>query len=460
MGCCSSAASRKNNEKLPPMSTSLREYPRKNVLNIKSCRQSASKKQKRCDVEFTVTNPVFAYSKRFNIDNKTLWASACVLPGFDPKGEIPKTCQDSCTFLNDENSVLLALFDGHGPEGDKVAKRCGEVTEKFFLTRKSRFEDDPMRLLNEITKRCDDDVQGSTKLDAYYSGATEVLVYYHNESLYCASLGDSRAILATTEPPETSPAPTALWGEEKKVLDEVKIRRNSEVNSKIKAIQLTKDQKPEDPEEHARIIKSGGRVQRTRDQNGNQIGPFRVWESTVNAPGLAMSRSIGDGMGTRIGVISTPICTEYQLKAESDYFIVVASDGIWDALDNQDVVNFVEYHRNKCRREIMEIPTDEVISQENACIAQLLCEEARARWFTIVEEEDVMIDDISCVILEMNESQFFIGKSEINKLPDIEPAVKRLDSKKHKVPSLDEVNLLDPRRSSIVQESMDILLTE
>jgi len=73
----------------------------------------------------------------------------------------------------------------------------------------------------------------------------------------------------------------------------------------------------------------------------------------------------------------------------------------------------------------------------------------------------VMIDDISCVILEMNESQFFIGKSEINKLPDIEPAVKRLNSKKkHKVPSLDEVNLLDPRRSSIVQESMDILLTE
>jgi len=41
-----------------------------------------------------------------------------------------------------------------------------------------------------------------------------------------------------------------------------------------------------------------------------------------------MSRSIGDGMGTRIGVIAKPICTEYQLKGESDYFIVVASDGV------------------------------------------------------------------------------------------------------------------------------------
>jgi len=60
------------------------------------------------------------------------------------------------------------------------------------------------------------------------------------------------------------------------VLDEVRKRRSSVVSPEIKAIQLTKDQKPEDPEELMRIIKSGGRVQRTVDENGNRIGPFRV----------------------------------------------------------------------------------------------------------------------------------------------------------------------------------------
>ena len=35
----------------------------------------------------------------------------------------------------------------------------------------------------------------------------------------------------------------------------------------------------------------------------------------------------------------------------------------------------------------------------------MLCEEARHRWFTIVEEEDVLIDDISCVVIELIEEK-------------------------------------------------------
>jgi len=32
----------------------------------------------------------------------------------------------------------------------------------------------------------------------------------------------------------------------------------------------------------------------------------------------------------------------------------------------------------------------------------MLCEEARIRWLAIVEHEDVMIDDISAVIIEFS----------------------------------------------------------
>jgi len=46
-----------------------------------------------------------------------------------------------------------------------------------------------------------------------------------------------------------------------------------------------------------RIIKAGGRVKRMCDNNGNPIGPYRVWKKFGKAPGLAMSRSIGDSVG-------------------------------------------------------------------------------------------------------------------------------------------------------------------
>lgn len=155
-----------------------------------------------------------------------------------------------------------------------------------------------------------------------------MLVYYYEDYIYCASVGDSRAILATSCPPNVLPAPPAVIGEDRKMLEEVKKRRNSIANPSIHAVQLTRDQKPEDPEELSRIIKSGGRVQQLTDEVGNRIGPYRVWELNSNGPGLAMSRSIGDTRGKRVGVISTPVCTNYELMGESDYFIVVASDGV------------------------------------------------------------------------------------------------------------------------------------
>ena len=47
------------------------------------------------------------------------------------------------------------------------------------------------------------------------------------------------------------------------------------------------------------------------DSLGNRIGPFRVWEMNRDTPGLAMSRSIGDGAGRKLGVISTPIVNSF-----------------------------------------------------------------------------------------------------------------------------------------------------
>jgi len=58
----------------------------------------------------------------------------------------------------------------------------------------------------------------------------------------------------------------------------------------------------------------------------------------MEAPGLAMSRSLGDKSGREVGVISDPEVYEIILK-EEDKFIIIASDGVWEFLSNAEVLN-------------------------------------------------------------------------------------------------------------------------
>jgi len=59
---------------------------------------------------------------------------------------------------------------------------------------------------------------------------------------------------------------------------------------------LSIDHKPELKAESERILAKGGRIDAFRDyyNNGEPIGPMRVWVKYDEIPGLAMSRSMGD----------------------------------------------------------------------------------------------------------------------------------------------------------------------
>jgi hypothetical protein len=58
--------------------------------------------------------------------------------------------------------------------------------------------------------------------------------------------------------------------------------------------------------ESERIINSNGRVDYYKDIDGKRIGPARVYSKDDDGPGLAMSRSLGDTIAEKLGVISTP----------------------------------------------------------------------------------------------------------------------------------------------------------
>jgi len=61
-----------------------------------------------------------------------------------------------------------------------------------------------------------------------------------------------------------------------------------------------------------------------------------VWLPDQDLPGLAMSRSLGDRVAHSVGVSSVPEVKEFYLGRD-DKFIVIASDGVWEFLSNEDV---------------------------------------------------------------------------------------------------------------------------
>jgi serine/threonine protein phosphatase PrpC len=142
---------------------------------------------------------------------------------------------------------------------------------------------------------------------------------------------------------------------------------------------LTRDHKPDDPEEMEMILKAGGRIDSYRDHAGNKVGPERVWLKTEDIPGLAMSRSFGDQVATRVGVNAVPELGNIRLMPE-DKVIVIASDGVWEFLENQDVANIVY----------------PFFLQKNAeGAAENLVRAAFKQW----KREENVIDDITCIVI-------------------------------------------------------------
>jgi len=106
-----------------------------------------------------------------------------------------------------------------------------------------------------------------------------------------------------------------------------------------KAVPLSEDHKPNLPIESERIHKAGGCV--VRQQVGSTV-QFRVNGN------LNLSRSIGDlqykknselSAGEQM-ICSTPDVQTFKREAD-DEFLLLACDGVWDVLSNQDAVDFV-----------------------------------------------------------------------------------------------------------------------
>lgn len=134
-------------------------------------------------------------------------------------------------------------------------------------------------------------------------GSTAVAVMLHenaegHRTLLSANVGDSRAILS----------------------------RNR------KAVELTRDHKPNDRKEKARILNAGGSIEWDPEGHVHRVNQ------------LSLSRAIGDAWAkplvtSDVDIEHYPIMSDDE--SDDNQFILLASDGLWDVMTSNEVVQFV-----------------------------------------------------------------------------------------------------------------------
>ncbi|KAL2557851.1 putative protein phosphatase 2C 65 [Forsythia ovata] len=297
------------------------------------------------------------------------------------------TNQDAMTvwenFSGAKDTIFCAVFDGHGPSGHKVARYIRDVlpAKISMLGNKSNaggknggFEEKNANAEGKIGndnpffsswkdkiiksfQEMDDELEGDAAIESYCSGTTSVSILRKGEHLIISNLGDSRAVLCTRD-------------DKDQLISE----------------QLTVDLKPNLPGEMERIIGCQGRVL-AMDKEPNV---YRIWMPDEDCPGLAMARAFGDFCLKDFGLISTPEVT-YRKLTQKDEFVVLATDGIWDVLSNNEVVRIV------------------ALAKKRSLAAKLLVDQAVRSWK--YKYPSAKIDDCAAVCLFFKRPRPLLTKS-------------------------------------------------
>jgi len=209
--------------------------------------------------------------------------------------------EDRFTHALVRGGEFFGVYDGHG--GDKTSSYLQQQLHGEFEDSLSYYITHEIGLPNPTEQHAFESAFRKAEkhvLDHYEDGSTAVVAYIDNNKLYCAWVGDSRLVL--------------------------------ESNGTVAF--ATFDHKPERKDEKERIEQAGGKIK------------FHgVWR--VN--GLAVSRSIGDKScksGSEGQIVATPEYAQMQLNSDN-HFMIIASDGLWDVMSNEDAVKMVKEELQK-----------------------------------------------------------------------------------------------------------------
>jgi serine/threonine protein phosphatase PrpC len=191
---------------------------------------------------------------------------------------------------------------------DEKLKQISKNTNEIY----SYLTENNYEFIRDLISKSENLLFNNYEEESKYSGTTCNLVIIIGKKVICANIGDSRAFM---------------------------------VKNHKTIIELSSDQKPDNPSEKERIESKGGEI-RQYIENNEPIGPMRVFKKNENYPGIAMARSIGDKLADLIGVISEPEIKEFDIDINCKY-IICGSDGIFEFLTNEKIAHIINKYYKK-----------------------------------------------------------------------------------------------------------------
>ncbi|XP_019710384.1 probable protein phosphatase 2C 35 isoform X2 [Elaeis guineensis] len=237
-----------------------------------------------------------------------------------PDRENQDTLSINTQLQSNPNLHLFAVFDGHGDFGAQCA---AFARDRLFdhLAGDPHLLEDPIKSFNSAFLAANSELHDS-EIDDTMSGTTAIAVLVGGDTLFVANVGDSRAV-------------AGVWNGEGVVAED-----------------LSSDQTPFRKDEYERVRRCGATVLSVEQVEGFKDPAIQSWgvESAWDPPrlwlpnelefGLAMTRSVGDSMVESIGAIAVPEVMTVKITP-NHLFFVAASDGVFEFLSSQDVVDMV-----------------------------------------------------------------------------------------------------------------------
>jgi len=150
-------------------------------------------------------------------------------------------------FTNDVDSMFFSVCDGHGLNGHEVSKflkrvlpliLSNELKQRIQMGEKDSLK--VQQILEKVFLSVNYILLNDQNIDCIFSGSTCNSILYTPEKLICANVGDSRAVLG-------------------RYVDSSKYSNN--LCLVWTSVDLSRDHKPSEKDESARIKRRGGRIE-------------------------------------------------------------------------------------------------------------------------------------------------------------------------------------------------------
>ena len=297
--------------------------------------------------------------------------------------ELHKANQDAYgvthNFAGRPTDSFFGIFDGHGQHGDKAAQyvrdNLSSVMAKAIIDARQQIlpateltKEKLHEVLSNAHIQSNENLHNDLMHDASLSGTTSISAYLqgNRNRITICNVGDSRAIIgravSSAEAASVTSSSTSIKSP----------GGTSTSSSSLKSFALSRDQTPYRLDERVRIRRAGGRIlsldqveglekidpkaaelDELKLQEGGEnkadelvLGedideggdPPRVWHPTGDYPGTAFTRSFGDKVAEDLGCFAVPEMLTHDITPE-DKIIVLASDGVFEFLTNQSVID-------------------------------------------------------------------------------------------------------------------------